>query len=58
MCISCDERVSVEIDECCPRCLVPFRVDVAVGTRRLGDYLASWAAFQDWCDERELAAAA
>jgi hypothetical protein len=25
------------------------RIELAAGLRRLADYLAAWAAFDDWC---------
>ena len=57
MCIYCDEQTHLELDGCCPTCLVDYRIEVALGIRRLGDYLAAWSAFEDWCRERQPAAA-
>ncbi len=52
MCLLCDQPDAPELDGFCPACLVPFRIEVVSGLRQLGEYLAAWAAFEEWCDGR------
>ena len=56
MCIYCQEHDVPETVELCPRCAFAFQVEVAEGLYRLGRYLASWAAFDEWLDGRRRAA--
>jgi hypothetical protein len=48
MCIYCEDHEVPEGVELCPRCAFAFQVEVAEGLYRLGSYLASWAAFDEW----------
>ncbi len=52
MCIYCQEHDVPETVELCPRCAFAFQVEVAEGLYRLGRYLASWAAFDEWLTGR------
>jgi hypothetical protein len=54
MCIRCRE---VEVDGelgLCDRCAIPTCIEYLTGLERLEDYLARWAAFQEWLARREL----
>jgi len=48
-CVRCKtgDALPAQGDLCAP-CTVSTRLEVAAGLRRLGDHLASWAAFDDW----------
>ena len=48
MCIRCCAREASWPDEMCGPCAFYTRIEVARGLRRLGDYLAAWAAFDEW----------
>ena len=48
MCIYCGEDETSMWADLCPRCAFAFQVEVAEGIYRLGHYLASWAAFEEW----------
>jgi len=52
MCIYCQEHDVPEAVELCPRCAFALQVEVAEGLYRLGRYLASWAAFDEWLSGR------
>ena len=58
MCIYCQEHDVAETVELCPRCAFAFQVEVAEGLYRLGRYLSSWAAFDEWLSGRRREAAA
>jgi hypothetical protein len=47
--VRCGERAASEPVGCCPACLVQTRIEFVAGLRRLGEYLAAWEAFDDWC---------
>jgi hypothetical protein len=49
MCIRCQSAEAPEPLGFCPVCVVQTRVELAAGIRRLGEYLAAWAAFDEWC---------
>jgi hypothetical protein len=54
MCIRCRE---LEVDGelgLCDRCAIPTCIEYLTGLERLEDYLARWAAFQEWLARREL----
>jgi hypothetical protein len=55
MCIRCCAREASWPDEMCGPCAFYTRIEVARGLRRLGDYLAAWAAFEEWLTEPERA---
>jgi hypothetical protein len=57
MCIYCQEHEVSEAVELCPRCAFAFQVEVAEGLYRLGRYLSSWAAFDEWLSGRRREAA-
>ena len=57
MCIYCQEHDVPDAVELCPRCAFAFQVEVAEGLYRLGRYLASWAAFDEWLSGRRREAA-
>jgi hypothetical protein len=48
-CVRCGERAALEPVGCCPVCLIQTRIEFVAGLRRLGEYLAAWAAFDEWC---------
>jgi hypothetical protein len=48
MCICCRETDVPPGFELCAACAVQIRIEVAEGLYRLGRYLASWAAFDEW----------
>jgi hypothetical protein len=52
MCIRCHTANAHEPLGLCPACAVRTRLELASGLRRLTDYLAAWAAFDDWCRSR------
>jgi hypothetical protein len=35
--------------------VISIKVEVARGLTQLGNYLAAWAAFGDWCSGRQVA---
>jgi hypothetical protein len=35
--------------------VISIKVEVARGLTQLGNYLAAWAAFGDWCNARQVA---
>jgi hypothetical protein len=52
MCACCGEVEVYPPLEFCAMCDARLRIEVADGLYRLGRYLAAWAAFQDWLEER------
>jgi hypothetical protein len=50
MCIRCGNVEAPEQLGYCTTCVIHTRVEVSGGMRRFGQYLAAWAAFDDWCD--------
>ena len=51
-CIRCGKDEAHKATEYCAPCAVQARVEVLSGMRRLGEYLAAWAAFDDWLRAR------
>jgi hypothetical protein len=51
MCIRCRALAAPEPLGYCAVCALHVRVDATRGFRRLAEYLAAWAAFDDWCRE-------
>jgi hypothetical protein len=51
-CIRCLTTTAPEPLGLCPACVVRTRLELASGLRRLTDYLAAWAAFDEWCRTR------
>ena len=49
MCIRCGKDEVADALDYCTVCVVQTRVEVSGGIRRLAQYLAAWAAFDDWC---------
>ncbi|HVV57038.1 MAG TPA: hypothetical protein VHC45_01655 [Gaiellaceae bacterium] len=58
MCIRCGEHETTTGRPYCVHCTFAVRAEVDEGLRRLASYLAAWAAFDEWCEARGLAAAA
>ena len=58
MCIRCRQTDASGPLELCSACTVRTRIEVSSGLRRLASYLASWAAFEEWCRLRDGAVAA
>jgi hypothetical protein len=48
-CIRCHSVETPDPAGYCPACVVHSRVEVVTGLRRLSQYLAAWAAFDEWC---------
>jgi hypothetical protein len=57
-CIRCDEAEAPEALGYCTHCAVQVRVEFTHGFRRLRQYLAAWAAFDEWLRSREAGPAA
>jgi hypothetical protein len=47
-CIRCGNEEAHEATGYCAPCAIQARIEVLTGMRRLGEYLAAWAAFDDW----------
>jgi hypothetical protein len=47
-CIRCGMASAAEPLGLCAACVVKTRIECVAGLRRLGEYLAAWAAFDDW----------
>jgi hypothetical protein len=48
LCSRCGTAPVAEPLGLCGPCVVNVRVECVAGLRRLGEYLAAWAAFDDW----------
>ena len=48
LCSRCGTAPVTEPLGLCGPCVVNVRVECVAGLRRLGEYLAAWAAFDDW----------
>ena len=48
-CIRCLEADTSDPLGVCATCSVQLRIELATGLRRFADYLAKWAAFDEWC---------
>ena len=55
MCVRCKRASAPEPLGLCSSCVMNTRVEVLAGLERLDEYLAAWAAFERWLDEREAA---
>jgi hypothetical protein len=55
MCIRCRCVHAPEPLGLCAACVLHTRVEIVDGLKRLGGYLAAWAAFDDWLREQGLA---
>jgi hypothetical protein len=53
MCIRCNNADASEPLGLCPVCAVQTRLEFGRGLRRLGDYLAAWAAFDAWLRDHD-----
>ena len=53
MCIRCGRPDTPARFEYCPACALATRLEVAAGLKRLGRYLACWAAFDVWLRQRD-----
>lgn len=51
-CIRCGDVEAPDAHGYCAACLQEARVEVSTGIGRLGEYLAAWAAFDDWLRAR------
>jgi hypothetical protein len=54
MCIRCGTTKAPQPLGYCPSCAANARSDVVEGLKSLGEYLSSWAAFDDWLRRRGL----
>jgi hypothetical protein len=50
MCVRCHEVDAPGPLGLCAACTIQTRLEIAEGTRRLEEYLAAWAAFEDWLE--------
>jgi len=57
MCIRCREVEAAGELGLCDGCAISTCVEYLNGLEQLEDYLASWAAFEDWLDRGEVQAA-
>jgi hypothetical protein len=57
MCIRCGEADAIGELGLCESCAIPTCIEYLTGLERLEGYLAAWAAFEDWLEQRELQAA-
>ena len=55
LCIRCGKAEAPQPLGYCPTCAVGARLELVDGLKRLGTYLSSWAAFEDWLRRRGLA---
>ena len=53
MCVRCRSEKAPEPLGLCGSCVMQTRVEMSAGFARLDEYLAAWAAFQFWLDERK-----
>jgi hypothetical protein len=53
MCIRCRDAEASGSLVLCEACAAQTRVELAEGYRRLTQYLAAWAAFDDWLRAHE-----
>jgi hypothetical protein len=51
-CVRCGTTAAREPSGYCPTCVIHTRIEIVTGLRRLTEYLAAWAAFDDWCRSR------
>ena len=42
----------------CPACVAAARKEASAGLRRMTEYLAAWAAFDEWCRTHDRGSAA
>jgi hypothetical protein len=56
MCIRCGKAEAPQPLGYCSPCAVKARLELVDGLKRLGAYLGSWAAFDDWCRRHGLGA--
>jgi hypothetical protein len=54
MCIRCGEIETCEPLGLCAVCAIQTRMEVSDGLQQLRRYLAAWADFTEWLEEREL----
>jgi hypothetical protein len=52
MCIRCQAHAAPEPLGLCAACAMHTRVELSNGFRRIGSYLAAWAAFEEWLHAR------
>jgi hypothetical protein len=52
MCVRCGQCEAPEPLGLCGACVIQTRVELSAGFRRLGSYLAAWAAFDHWLRQR------
>jgi hypothetical protein len=56
-CVRCGRRAGMPGLDLCTPCAVTVRVEMSGGIARLERYLARWAAFEAWLNERGLGGA-
>jgi hypothetical protein len=52
LCIRCRAEEAPEPLGLCTACVLHTRIEIGAGLSRLAQYLASWAAFDDWLRAR------
>jgi hypothetical protein len=56
MCIRCGENRATGERGFCASCVFAIRAEIESGLARLDEYLGSWAKYEQWCEQRGLAA--
>jgi len=54
-CIRCQKAEAPQPLGLCAACAASVRVELVDGLKRIGAYLSSWAAFEEWLRRRGLA---
>ena len=57
-CIRCGDVEAPDAQGYCKECVLEARSEVSAGMRRLTEYLAAWAAFDAWLQDRGAPSAA
>ena len=52
MCVRCGQSEAPEPLGLCEACAIQTRAELSAGFRRLTTYLAAWAAFDQWLQQR------
>jgi hypothetical protein len=55
MCIRCGKSEAPEPLGYCASCAASARLELAEDLKRIGIYLSSWAAFEEWLQDQDAA---
>ena len=55
LCIRCGKSEAPQPLGYCPACAANARLELVEDLGRIGVYLSSWAAFEQWLEERDAA---